>query len=244
MHIGRSVSLLLLAALVVMLLPHPAAAQKAASELRHSVHFGPWFTSVASGPGAWQTTLWAFEYRLTSGSPWGLQLRYASGSSDLMWSADATYLVRPSPIGVRVFAGYASFKWERTLPAPTGLRRVTSTGLRLGADVAYPLQLVAGADLSLIASTVVHPSNSVTVLSSGATTTTTASATQWGITLRYTLPRRQPARASEVVPASTELTTLQQEFDGTGWDLCYCVTTEAGSNTTSSGVMVTFRASF
>lgn len=255
----------------LMLLTIPAGRAEAQGKMRDFLHtFGlsAWFTSATAtepgGVGTWRTTLWVLDYRAShEKSPWGFRLQYAtggqggwggtfasaSGGRDTMWGLDVSYRFRQARgMNLWGFAGYSSLSLESTLPAPTGTRRVTSSGLRIGADAEMPLSLATGAgNLSVTARLAWSPSNGVSSLSGGTTTTSSGSATEWSIALRYMF-RRPPGAAGvhtgvEWRPAVS--TTLREHDIGFAFEAGYSGRSFSGASSYNwSGPFVGFTATF
>lgn len=199
----------ILALILLLALPGGRAeAQRAMQNYSHTFGLGIWFASgnltEPGGTGTWRTTFWILDYRIRpEDALWGFRFRYgtggqgswagtfsgASGGRDTLWSADVSYrFLQPRGINVWGFIGYGSTSFESTLPAPTGTPRVTSSGFRIGADVEIPLQqMAARGDWSIIGSLAWSPSNSVTSLSGGTTTTSSGAMTEWSVALRIPL---------------------------------------------------------
>lgn len=210
--------------LLCIALATPGHAQQARTDYPHTFSIGIWPTSVtATAPtGNWNTLLWVIDYRFNSQrSPWGLHLQYATGSqsgwgglgfagatggTDTMWSADATYRLQAAPVILRAFAGYGSIEWQTTFPATTlGAR---STGFRVGFDAVVPLTRLAAADAggwSLNAAVAQFPSNTVTTR--GVPTVGSGSATDWSVFIRYKTPSPRTTALTAAVESSAVITT-------------------------------------
>ena len=194
-------------------------------ESLHTLSLGIWPTSVTATapPGNWSTLLWILDYRLSSQQlPWGFHLQYATGSqsgssfaptggTDTIWSADITYRVPAAPLAVRGFAGFGSIQWQTTT------LRVTSRGLRVGLDAAFPLPVAAAGAWSVNAAIAWYPSNTVSTL--GVATVGSGSATDWSVSIRYKAPSRTATSltaAADQSPGRTTAGLLSQ--GGHDWD--------------------------
>lgn len=232
MRVIRGVACLVILVSVLALEPVPALAQQPSRTL-HTFGGSVWFASATAtepaGTGTWRTTLLTFDYRASfQRSPWGLRLRYATGGqggwggtfagasagTDNMWSVDASYQVDQPGTRFWVLAGFGSISFESTLPA--GLRRVTSSGLRVGVSLEIPLMTARVPGLSINSSFIWSPANRMSSLSGGTTTVTTGSATEWSIALHYEF-RSARATAGDGLQAgnlAASFTTLEQHDPG------------------------------
>ncbi len=200
---AASVTATLLCALLV---PQALAQPRTRAVYPHTISIGVWPTSVTAtepgGIGNWRTSLWILDYRFSSPqSPWGFHAQYATGGqgswggtfstatggTDTIWSADITYRFVTEPLTLRAFAGFGSIQTQTTLPS--GTRRVTSEGARVGLDAVLLLQTTAaGGYWALNAAVAWSPSNSVSAV--GVTTAGSGPAADWSASIRYKLPPR------------------------------------------------------
>lgn len=199
--------------------------------------------------------MWILNYRFTSlEAPWGFQAEFGTGSqgswggafasalsgTDTIWSADVTYRSVIDRFTVHWFAGYGSIKWETTLPA--GVQRFTSNGPRVGFDALYPLYIGEdGSNWAINGIVAWYPSNTTSSFSAGTTSTSTASATDWAISVRY---KSKPGAgllgsSAEYSPASLLADGI---INGTSWSAAIGLKGITGSNW--SGVFFTVGKTF
>ncbi len=163
-------------------------------------------TTSSGATGTWNTGLWGLDYRLLTQSSWGFHLQWATGSesgwagavapttsgTDTAWSADITYQLAVPNARVLGFLGYGSLSSTfNNLFGPGVSTQFSSSGFRVGAEASIPLQ----ANWSVNGSLAWFPSNSTSAANAPGSTTGSASATAWMVSLRYTTP---PAWTVEV----------------------------------------------
>jgi len=237
-------------AVAVAALPTPAHGLETVTvKPEHTFKVTYWWASVtASPPGggsaSWSTGIWIIDYRLSSlRGPWGFQVQFGTGSqgswggafssatsgTDTIWNVDVNYRSVIEPFTVFWFAGYGSIKWETTLPA--GVQRITSSGPRVGFDALLPLWVRKdGSNLSINGAVAWYPSNTISSFSGGTTTTSTGSATDYSISIRYKFPSaaRPGGRGTDYYPTSTLSDGIGT--DGTSWSAAFGVKGTTGSS--------------
>ncbi len=157
--------------------------------------------STSSQFGNWSTGFWGIDFRFEAPSPWGFHFNYGSGSqtsgggswssltsgTDTIWSADVSYRYQAQMATIHGFAGYGSLRWNSTFPG--SLQDDTSTGFRLGADVAVPLG--PGSNWVVNGSAAWYPSNTATLtFTPGGSSSASNTANDYSISLQYNAPMK------------------------------------------------------
>lgn len=228
---GRFLLIVILSLMLASFTPATVVAQSFRHTLGGSVWFAAGSATVGAGPtSTWSSTVWGLVYEGVSvTSPWGVQLRYETGSNESLWSADVSFSTPVPNMSLGVFAGYGSM----TIASPS----LSSTGFRIGLDAVLPTQgRLTGASWTPVARVIWHPSNTV-VTSLG---TTRGQSTEWSVGVRIKPPAMM--RPSAYALASTAA-GLRHD---TSWsaELGYRSTSGSGSSFSWTGAYVILAKTF
>lgn len=184
----------LLAAIVVVVVIAFVPTRVQADTAETKFFYWPSRSSITGS--TWTSSMFGVDFRDTSPSHWGMHLQYAignqsgygggflaagaTGGTDTVYFAEMVHEWQLSTLTLRASGGYG-FIESNTNP----LQFLRSQGFRLGTDLVFPIM---GA-FSLEAGGGWYPSNSTTLGGAGGSFFSSASASDWSVSVQYTDPK-------------------------------------------------------